>query len=186
MKRKRIAVGASVCLAALVAAALGQSSDAVKQLNKQLNLPPSSRVDVRNRFDVQERGHDSGRAVSELLRKWKAAGSESDRAKVEKELRAVLKSQFEARLGAHQKEIEQLEAKVKQLREQLELRRKKQDEIVDFRLQQLLREAQGLGWGTEPVTRQGFPQIGTKWSSNASDPFASRAAAPVAPPLLGR
>jgi DNA-binding IclR family transcriptional regulator len=42
-----------------------------------------------------------------------------------------------------------LEAKVKQLREQLELRRKEQDEIVDFRLKQLLREAQGLGWGTD-------------------------------------
>jgi hypothetical protein len=96
--------------------------------------------------------------VQDLLGKWKAAANESDRSKVEKDLRQVLKEQFQARLAAHEKEIEQLEAKVKQLREQLDLRRQKQDEIVDFRAQQLLREAQGLGWGTEPAIRGLAPQ----------------------------
>jgi multidrug resistance efflux pump len=64
-------------------------------------------------------------------------------------MREDLTKRFQARLSAHEKEILQLEAKVKQLREQLELRCKKQDEIVDFRLKQLLREAQGLGWRTD-------------------------------------
>jgi polyhydroxyalkanoate synthesis regulator phasin len=113
------------------------------------------------------------RLVSEALRTWKAAGSESDRGRIEKKLREVLKGQFQARLAAHQKEIEQLEAKVKQLREQLELRRTKQDEIVDFRLQQLLREAQGLGWGTEPA--MGLPPLGLRGGrASDTDPFDAK------------
>ena len=43
-------------------------------------------------------------------------------------------------------EIKELEARVKQLQEKLDLRRQKQDEIVDLHLQQLLHDAQGLGW----------------------------------------
>lgn len=92
--------------------------------------------------------------VSELLGKWKAAKSDSDRDNVQKELRTALKEEFKTRAGEHQKEIEQLQAKIKELQEQLKLRRQKENEIVDFRLQQLLREAQGLGWGTETGTGQ--------------------------------
>jgi hypothetical protein len=89
-------------------------------------------------------------AVNELVEKLAKTEDKSDREKVQQSLRVVLKEQFEARLKTNEKEIEQLEAEVKRLRGQLELRRKRQDEIVDFRLTQLVREAQGLGWGTEP------------------------------------
>ena len=97
--------------------------------------------------------------VHRLVDQWKAAKNESDRREIEQELRDAVKGQFNARLAPQRKELEELESQVKQLREKLELRLKKQDEIVDFRVQQLLREAQGLGWGTEPETptRGGFP-----------------------------
>ena len=117
-------------------------------------------------------------AVQKSLGEWKAApGTGADRKKIEQQLRQSLKEQFDARMSVHQKEIEQLEAKVKKLREQLELRRKKQDEIVDFRLQQLLREAQGLGWGTEPVTgdRSGA------WGSRSSDGYYQPGASYIQP-----
>jgi hypothetical protein len=93
--------------------------------------------------------------VGELVQKWKLAQNEADRAKIEQSLQALLKEQFQARLETNEKEISQLEAEVKRLRGQVELRRKKQDEIIEFRLTQLLREAQGLGWGTEPEMRPG-------------------------------
>jgi hypothetical protein len=101
-----------------------------------------SESELRNRVES---------AVEQSLRAWKAAEDDAKRAEAEKELRKALKSLFLLRLGAHEKEIESLESKVKQLRGQLDRRREKQDEIVDFRLQQLLREAEGLGWGTERV-----------------------------------
>jgi esterase/lipase len=87
--------------------------------------------------------------VGQLLEKWKKA-KDSEREAVQKDLREAVKKEFQVRLSTHEKEIEQLDAQVKQLREKLDLRRSKQDEIVDFRVQQLVREAQGLGWGTEP------------------------------------
>ena len=82
-----------------------------------------------------------------------AVQNKSDREKVEQALHDALKVQFGTRFDAEKKEVEQLEAEVKRLREQLELRRAKQDEIIEFRLQQLLRDAQGLGWGTEHASR---------------------------------
>jgi hypothetical protein len=89
------------------------------------------------------------RMIDDLIAKWMASQNDSDRGKNEQELRATLTKQFQERLGVQEKEIEQLEARVKQLREKLELRRKHQDEIITFRIQQLFREAQGLGWGSE-------------------------------------
>ena len=89
------------------------------------------------------------RATRQLIDRWKASREASERDKIETTLRDTLKKEFDARLAAHEKEIKELEEKVRQLRARLNLRREKQDEIVDHRLQQILREAQGLGWGSE-------------------------------------
>ncbi len=97
------------------------------------------------------RALDEERRIDGLLEKWKQSSSKADRDKIQQNLRAALHAEFQARLAAHEKEIDQLEADVKRLREQLELRRQKQDDIVGFHMEQLLRQAQGLGWGTEPV-----------------------------------
>jgi len=86
--------------------------------------------------------------VEGLLRRWVAEEQEEAKDAVENELRDVLRESFEERLAAHTREIEQLEETVRQLREQLQRRTEKQDEIIQFRLQQLLREAEGLGWGS--------------------------------------
>ncbi|HEX2476184.1 MAG TPA: hypothetical protein VHK01_15645 [Lacipirellulaceae bacterium] len=91
------------------------------------------------------------RQTQRLIERWKASQETAEREKLEAELRGQLKREFAARLAVHEREIKQLEEKVRQLRERLALRREKQDEIVDHRLQQILREAQGLGWGSEGV-----------------------------------
>lgn len=90
----------------------------------------------------------AGRA-SELLSAWKEAEPD-DQAKVEEELKGVLTETFAVRQRAHEAEIAALEEQVRRLREQLERRKARQAEIVDLRLKQLLREADGLGWGTGP------------------------------------
>lgn len=160
MQRRLLAIGACVCLAAFAAAVLAQGPTTTpppRAATVETYAPPGGATAgvLRKLRNASE--HVRERRVSELLAKWKEAEDPADRRKLEESLRGTVKEEFDARLGSHEKEIEQLEAKVKQLRGQLERRRDKQDEIVDFRVQQLLREAQGLGWGTEPVTpRAGF------------------------------
>jgi hypothetical protein len=87
--------------------------------------------------------------MGQLVERWKTAREAGERNEIEGTLREMLQSEFSARLAAHEREIKELEEKVRQLRDRLNLRREKQAEIVDHRLQQILREAQGLGWGTE-------------------------------------
>jgi hypothetical protein len=120
----------------------------------------------------------------ELLRKWKEAKNEAERGKIKDELHKVLAGQFKVHLGEQEKEIAQLEAKVKKLRKQLELRRSKQAEIIDFRMQQLLREAEGLGWGgAEDSTsnRTGAGRLMRIYSTVNSDGGISTSAEPLVP-----
>lgn len=74
-------------------------------------------------------------------------------------LRSALGSLFDADQKANEQELRGLEAKVGTLREQLRRRAERRDEIVEFRLKQLLLEAQGLGWPTKPVG-EGGPMFG--------------------------
>ena len=92
------------------------------------------------------------RRVQQLVRDWKAAISDNVRSAAEDNLRKALAEAFAARIAEHEQQVEELEARVKELRAQLDRRREKQDDIIEFRFQELLREAQGLGWGGgEPV-----------------------------------
>jgi ABC-type transporter MlaC component len=110
--------------------------------------------------------------ADQLLTKWKKA-PESEREAIQKELRDVVTKEYQQRLGTYSKEIEALEAQMKELREKLEFRKSKQDDIVDFRVQQLLREAQGLGWGTEPNR----PILRGSVSVESDNPFVRQPAA---------
>jgi hypothetical protein len=89
------------------------------------------------------------RQMQKLIEGWKNSKEAVEREKLETELRALLRREFASRLAVHEREIKQLEDKVRQLRERLALRKDKQEDIVDHRLQQILREAQGLGWGSD-------------------------------------
>jgi hypothetical protein len=86
--------------------------------------------------------------MQKLIEGWKNSKEAAEREKLETELRALLRREFASRLAEHEREIKKLEEKVRQLRERLALRKDKQEDIVDHRLQQILREAQGLGWGS--------------------------------------
>jgi hypothetical protein len=98
--------------------------------------------------------------IHRLVERWKASKQDAEREKVQTELRNVLQREFAARLAVHEREIKELEEKVRHLRERLSLRREKQDEIVEHRLQQILREAQGLGWGSEVARSESILDYG--------------------------
>ena len=155
MKRTIVAIGACVCLATLISLAMAQMPPPPPPPPAKEKRPSSESVVSKitgETTTTTPRIPAADRHVDELLGQWKAAKTDADRNRIENQLRAALVDAFHARCANHEREIEQLEAKVKELRGQLALRRQKENEIVDFRFQQLLREAQGLGWGTEPGT----------------------------------
>jgi len=84
--------------------------------------------------------------ASEVARQLGSARSDADREKLKADLSTILEKQFELRQQRHKKEIESLEAQVKKLRDLVDKRQENRREIVAKRLDQILQEAQGLGW----------------------------------------
>jgi hypothetical protein len=81
-----------------------------------------------------------------LARQLGEARSDADRDQLKTKLGEVLGKQFDQRQKRHEAEIKALEAKVKKLRDLVEKRQENRREIIARRLEQILRESQGLGW----------------------------------------
>ncbi|MBA3314126.1 MAG: hypothetical protein M3552_20665 [Planctomycetota bacterium] len=174
------------CLAALAVAATAQEArskvevwvdEAETSPPTMKKLVPLGRTYVIDSSSPKEQG--SSQQVNEALLDWKAAGTDDVRDDVKQRLRSILEEVFAARQQAHEQEIAELEEKVKQLREQLERRREKQKEIIDFRMEQLVREAEGLGWGGESRARFADPFVG----GDTPGAFAPARVAPTPPSL---
>jgi hypothetical protein len=84
--------------------------------------------------------------VQELTKKLGEAKSESERSEIKTELSQNLEKQFGLRQKRHQEEIAALEAKVKKLKDLVEKRQENRREIIAKRLDQVLSNAEGLGW----------------------------------------
>ena len=82
----------------------------------------------------------------QLARKLGEAKSDSDRAKLKDDLAQILEKQFDLRQKRHLDEIKALEEKIKKLKGLVDKRQENRREIVSNRLDQILRDAMGLGW----------------------------------------
>ena len=58
----------------------------------------------------------------------------------------LLEKQFDQRQKRHEDEIKQLEAQIKKLKDLVEKRQENRREIITARLNQIVKESQGLGW----------------------------------------
>ena len=84
--------------------------------------------------------------IAPLVQQLKNAKSDDEIDKLKGQLDEALEKSFAMRQKRHTQEIEELEAKVKTLKELVAKRQEKRREIVANRREQILREAQGLGW----------------------------------------
>lgn len=98
---------------------------------KEVNPPAAQRMD---------------RQTAQLVGQFAAAKDDAQRVELRSKLQTLLKEQFAARQNERRAELEELEAEVKTLREKHAQREAQQDRIINDRLQQLLNDAQGLGW----------------------------------------
>ena len=83
-----------------------------------------------------------------LARQLAEASDEKQRGEFKDKLRDALAQQFDAQQKARELEVARIEARVKKLRETISKRNDSRRSILDKRLDQLLSEAEGLGWNS--------------------------------------
>jgi hypothetical protein len=84
------------------------------------------------------------------LAHWYAGCEDAEaKAKLKTELTEAIAKHFDVRHEIRKREVDQLEARVKQLREQLQKREAARQTIIDMRLGQFISAAEGLGWDTD-------------------------------------
>lgn len=81
-----------------------------------------------------------------IAKQLAAAKGESEKEKLREKLLESLNKAFDDRQKRQEKEIENLEAQVKRLKEMVSKRQEAKKEIIAERVKQLEREAKGLGW----------------------------------------
>jgi DNA anti-recombination protein RmuC len=86
-----------------------------------------------------------GRQNQDLVRQFSKAKGE-DREKLKAKLTEALEKQFDARQKRHQEQLAALEMEVRKLKELVQKRQENRREIVTRRFDELVRDAEGLGW----------------------------------------
>lgn len=95
---------------------------------------------------LQQASSELARQTEALVSKYGEAAKDEDREKIKTELAELLAKQFGVQQQIREEEVAQIEARVKKLRELIEKRKAAQKSIIERRLDQLLRDAEGLGW----------------------------------------
>jgi hypothetical protein len=81
-----------------------------------------------------------------LIAEFSRTEDESQRGKTKAKLAATLEKQFDLQQKRRDLEVARIEAQLKKLRDIMRKRGESRQTIIDKRLDQLLREADGLGW----------------------------------------
>jgi hypothetical protein len=97
------------------------------------------------------------RKSEQLVAQHAATEDDEQRGGVKTLLAEVLVQQFSVQQQLRDRELARVEARVKKLRELTQKRREAQRTIIEQRLDQLLREADGLGWTSPGAPGTNFP-----------------------------
>ena len=92
----------------------------------------------------------SQREADGLVKEYTRKDNEREREAVKLKLADVLGKQFDAQQKRRDAELARLEAQVKKLRDLMKKRGDARQSIVNNRLDQLIRDADGLGWSAPP------------------------------------
>jgi hypothetical protein len=97
---------------------------------------------------LMESEASSEREVRRLVDEYARTDNEGQRSKIKSKLSEVLDKQFDLQQKRREMEVAQIEAQLKKLRELMRKRSEARQTIVDRRLDQLVRDAEGLGWSS--------------------------------------
>ncbi|HEV3024494.1 MAG TPA: hypothetical protein VGX76_18590 [Pirellulales bacterium] len=95
--------------------------------------------------------------AQQLIEQYAGATDDDGRAKLKDHLAQTIERQFEAQQKLRELEVSRIEARVKKLRDLIDKRNMAKRTIIDKRLDQLIRDAEGLGWNS-PGTSAAFAE----------------------------
>lgn len=98
--------------------------------------------------------------ASQIAQRYVKANKEEDKRNHRKRLDDVLSEQFDRHMAQQKKELEDLEKQIEQLKATLRKRQDAKDTIVKRRADQLIHEAEGLGWTAPSTPRGGVGSFG--------------------------
>ena len=95
--------------------------------------------------------------VSRLAKQYAKATREDEKRDLKKKLTELLGQQFDQLADQQKTELADLEKQVAELKATLNKRHDNRDTIIDRRLDQVIQEAEGLGWGIHATPSQATP-----------------------------
>src|SRR5262249_8303304 len=90
--------------------------------------------------------HGTHADSAQLAKQYVDSKKEDERREIRKKLTDVLTQQFDQQIQQQQKELEDLEKQIASLRAVLKKRVDAKSAIVERRFEQLIQDAEGLGW----------------------------------------
>ncbi len=87
-------------------------------------------------------------SATQLAKQYAKATKEEDKKEIKKQLSDLVTKEFDQLAQRQQAELEVLEKQVADLKTVLKKRKESKDSIVERRLEQLILDAEGLGWGS--------------------------------------
>jgi len=93
---------------------------------------------------------------SQLAHQYIKAEKEEEKKEIRKKLADVLAKQFDTQVEKQQKELADLENQIASLKALLKKRTDAKTTIIDHRMDQLIQEAEGLGWTAPGAGHSGY------------------------------
>jgi hypothetical protein len=96
--------------------------------------------------------------IQKGVKKYQVAKTEEKKEDAKQGISAALSSYFDADMKNREKDIVNIEKRIKKLRALLEKRRAAKAKLVDLQLKVLINKADGLGFYSQPQSTSGLPQ----------------------------
>jgi hypothetical protein len=126
------------------------------QAGQLLSLPSRRGSDVELDKLLQEEA-SAEREVVHLVQSYAHSEGDTQRSRIKSSLATALAKEFDLQQKRRDVELARMEARLKKVRELMQKRSDARQSIIEKRLDQLLREAEGLGW--TPPAGINVPQL---------------------------
>lgn len=103
---------------------------------------------------------DQGSEATQIAQRYAKSEKEDEKRELRRKMEDTLNKQFDQHMEQQQKELKELEKQIEHLKATLRKRQDAKDTIVKRRIEQLINEAEGLGWTSPNTPRGGFGGAG--------------------------